>query len=296
MGLLSGDINFSPDFENPVDLGTIHVSDQVSAVRDQMTQGLSTRVADVSFEPQRLGVFTSQDFGTRTAKIWCGLVGDLSELEYPYKVKITSSKLNWGIVAALQDRTSLRVSSDWEPIIPRGLTGLGMRLGALTQLALGKALYTKWMTRRIWVGTSPLQMTMNLLFVSINNTKLNVMYPCMILQQLVLPSADKNAPVTGLLSPPGPSPFYLGEEESPLTLPPSIREHITKHSEFITVSIGDFLRFEKVIVQDVNVTFDSRMSVDGFPISASVDVVFQTYEILTKETLQDAYLGKVRTL
>ena len=60
----------------------------------------------------------------------------------------------------------------------------------------------------------------------------------------------------------------------------------------VTIYIGSYLVFEKVVIKEVNPVFDTRVTREGWPISAEVSVVFETYEILTKEVLLDKVFQK----
>ena len=74
--------------------------------------------------------------------------------------------------------------------------------------------------------------------------------------------------------PPGPSPFDLslkGESQN-------------ERTENIELNIGGFLDFWSVIVKDVTISFENRMS-DSGPIGAEVDLTIETYQMLTREDL-----------
>jgi len=222
-----------------------------------------------------------------------------------YKIRISSTALNTVVVGAMQEKTMFRITSDWESFIPIG--GLTQHANAITQLVSGRALVSRFSSRRSWKGTSPVTLNIELKFESIENTYRNVIAPVLALMQMALPGAGV------LLKPPGPDPFRMPKKlksaarsiSSAVSAVFSATEVQTaglKNTEFkdekaggdwITVKIGNYLEFTSVIIKSVTPVFDTKMSVDGgYPVSANVNVEIESYEILTKETLSDAFLTK----
>lgn len=225
------------------------------------------------------------------------LVGMISsdgsqDLPDQYKVRITSSFLNTTVVAYLQDQTSFRITSEWEPFLPMAVSGVANQL---SQLVTGHSLVSRFMTRRIWKGTSPVEISLTLQFRALTSAYTDVVQPVKSLMQMALPSSAD--PITigrfklPFLSPPGPDP-YSGEavnQQALASVSDSDRQTIqsivreTKAGDLISIHIGTFLQFHSVIVREVNPVFDQMMDEHGNPLSASVTMVFETYEILTKE-------------
>ena len=55
------------------------------------------------------------------------------------------------------------------------------------------------------------------------------------------------------------------------------------------LQLGKFLRFDDVIVREVETAFHTKMDMFGDPISADTTIVFETYEIPTTQSLGSAY-------
>lgn len=204
-----------------------------------------------------------------------------------YVVTISSKK--WRVKAVLQDNISMRVESTWkalEDLAPSGDQQWAALGGAIAQALTKKALVTAFTSRRIWGGTSPVELILPLRFEAIKDPQVEVVQPCLALQQMALPTKGEDSGFLGvlpLLQPPGPSPFQTG-----------LNSEAGKQlgaGEDITITVGNLLTFKSVVVHNVTVTFDTRYTAQGLPISAKVDIAFQTYEIVTKEGLAEIYNG-----
>jgi hypothetical protein len=247
-----------------------------------------------------------------------GYVADGNPTPDEYLVRITSIRNMVSVVGLLQEDITMRVESRWDSFIPTTMLAKGNMLLQLVSEMKGtaggpKSLVTKAASRRLWVGSTPMTLSLKLKFEAINDSFKDVVEPCRILQSLALPSEPGRRDVTpaevssaydqkgitgviGLLptlTPPGPSPFSW---EGILTSRKPIDElNITsiiegsKGGDRIMLQLGKFLRFDDVIVREVSTTYHARMDMFGDPISADIAVVFETYEIPTVQSLEKAY-------
>lgn len=231
-----------------------------------------------------------------------GWVGSQDQKPVPaaYKIKVVSTASNVAVIGIMQEKTTFRATSEWGTFIPIG--GMQGLTNQLSQLFGGRTLMTKFMSRRIWKGTSPITIALDFNFQSVNNTLTNVVYPAQALLSMALPSVS-NLKVFGqnlpLLKAPGPSPFHFKQEQEEVKgMGATARQFLPglKGGDIITLSVGNHLFFPSVIVKEVTPTFDTRMDPDGWPISATVNVLFETYEIITKEDLENIFFsgGDVR--
>lgn len=222
--------------------------------------------------------------------IVCGVsqsaFNDINKQKYSVQISVTpkgevQSKLV--VNAWLQEKFAFRVASDWTNVASMGDFGV---IGDIFRLGTGKTLTTTLTSRRKWIGSTPIEMSFKLKFEAENDIMLEVMKPCFSLQALALPS--KGITKDWFLTPPGPNPFYLdnGVAQS-VKLPGGVQPF--GPGEEISINIGGFIVFKSVIVKDVNVVFENRMGEVG-PIGASAEILLQTYEMLTREDLADAYL------
>jgi len=238
-----------------------------------------------------------------------------------YLVKITSYRNNCTIIAPVQEDIKLAVESYWEPTIP---TSILRAANTAIQLDQGgkRSAITSATTRRLWQGTSPMTITVPLKFECTKDPYIEVLEPCRLLQTIALPSdpVSDRKPVSPadlgkafatfsfgevaeelkkivsqfpLLRPPGPSPFVAegllnGQTNYTQTSQSMVRKQ-SRHGDFIMVEFGTFLTFWNVIVKSGGVSFKTKFGSDGYPVSADAEIVFETYEMPTKESLEYSY-------
>jgi len=204
------------------------------------------------------------------------------------------------IKAPLQEQITTRTEATWAPL---SAASLAKGFSELTQLLTGRTLVSRYANRQYWSGTSPLDFTLNLKFQAIDNVKDEVLRPIIELQRMSLPFSGTGAELyeegegsswsdiagNTFLAPPGPDPFTIGGR--------SIKEYIPgfknlkNTTEDITVRIGTLLEIKQVIVKSIKIQQQPKMDPNGIPIEAIATVHFQTFEIITKETLDDIYRG-----
>jgi len=255
-------------------------------------------------KPKSAG-FTLERYGYVTA--------DGEPVAPEYLVRITSYRNKCTVVGVLQEDITMRVESRWEYVVPTAILDLANL--AIQAVSSGRwSVITKATSRRIWQGSSPLQISLNLKFEAVEDPYREVVQPCKFLQAMTLPanikfeqSWAKARPgivetakhevretlkgVAGtFLSPPGPTPFTtkgLFTRDSTRSIDEIVND--LKGGDIIKVDIGRFLSFWNVVVKNVTPVFHSKFVRKGDPISAQVNIVFESYEMMTVETLEEAY-------
>ena len=271
---------------------------------------LLTKIAsDVLFG----GSLTSLDGKQRV-----GMVnGDGTQLDSKYRVSIISTSLNKVITGYLQDRTNLKVLSDWQPFITFGKDTISRGAEKLFQLG-GKSLQNMAFSRRMWMGTSPIKMSLSLTFEAITDAMSEVIEPCKAILKLASPSrygtfdsgsfmkavTSKGMPTSlsdlggtiaeafgaanislndssggFFLAPPGPYPF----------------KETSGQGDNISIQIGEYLQFEPVIVSAAEVDFDTRIDANGCPISAKAKIDFETYQVFGKQDIESAFNSTMKS-
>jgi hypothetical protein len=199
-----------------------------------------------------------------------GLVDPYPDVAPSYKINIVSNFYG-NIVAIMQDDFHMEVESQWDPFF-QTLTNSDFFKGLNAAAALaGRSAQNTIFSRRIWVNTTPLKMSVPLVFAARINPVNEVLNPVKQLQALALPGKVSS----GWLVPPGPS-VYTGQGAT-------------------TISIGTFMIFKSVIIQKVDIKFSNRMSAApyaGIPMSAEAIVHFETYEVVASNDLDDIYNNK----
>jgi hypothetical protein len=155
---------------------------------------------------------------------------------------------------------------------------------------------------------------LNLRFEAVEDPYREVVQPCRYLQTIALPanikfeqSWGKTRPgvvetekskvretlkgVAGtFLSPPGPTPFTtkgLFTRDSSRSIDEIVSD--LRGGDVIKIDLGRFLSFWNVVVKEVTPVFHCKFSREGDPISARVNIIFESYEMMTVETLGEAY-------
>lgn len=261
-----------------------------ATLKQESLSGSKQMVKRVKFAESRVKGLNR--FPGKVCTSFSGFVdGDLININPAYRIVIFarlggSSEVQC-ITSILQEETTLRVTSDWEPFIPTGVTAFfeGVVQSVSSLGGRPTSLVNRFTTRRIWRGTSPIELTINLKFESISDTFKNVVKPVMQLMQITSPALTGVPGKANLLTPPGPNAFRrafsVGEIEEQ-----NIKGDIPI-GDTISIRIGTFLNFNSVIIKEVVPVFDNRLSPDGYPISAKVAVIFQTYEVLTKSDIEN---------
>jgi len=214
-------------------------------------------------------------------------------VENPYIVTVRSRDEHYNdiliIRSILQEDVQMRTSGRWEGF-GLGTTLLTAQAEKMVQWIWKASTTVSWLSRRVWQGTTPIELNLSLRFEAEENELEEVVKPTLALQQLALPgrrvvrgavgewflgkfggkAAESPEGITAVY-PPGPSPFRSGE------------------GDIITIKVGDFLEFKQVVVKNIDVKYPPKFTRDGRPISSSVSVQFETYEIVTKGDLNEIY-------
>jgi len=231
-----------------------------------------------------------------------GYVADGKGVPPEYLVRIVSYRNKAVVVGVLQEDISMRVESRWDYILPSSILDPANR--AVQLVSGGRwSVITKATSRRLWQGSSPLQLSLNLKFEAVNNPYEEVVQPCKFLQAMALPSNVKISERAGtiigaklksmggnFLSPPGPTPFTtkgLLTKDNTRSISDIVKG--LESGDLIKVDLGRFLSFWNVIVKEVSPVFSTKFSRSGDPISASVNIIFESYEMMTTESLDRSY-------
>lgn len=249
----------------------------------------------------------SVPFGTVKEEARFKVVGfcpDNSKAPAEYYVRIISYRLRSIIVGLIQSSISLSVDSTWEFFVPTAYTEFGWLDDIVQIVSRGKtSLVNRPTQRRKWKGTSPVGISLSLRFEAVNDAYTDVVLPGKLLQELALPSEGAASELSGIkdiwsaipfLSPPGPSPFTAEDilnvnKDAVMQLRREAILSGKRGGDLISICFGNFLMFENVIVKKVVTEYDPRFDPNGNPIGSNVLIMFDTYEIMTVETLDRAY-------
>jgi len=224
-----------------------------------------------------------------------GYVADGKEVPPAYLVKVTSLRNKATIVSPLQEDIMLKVESNWSPLVPSSLLS---DANLLFQAISGSraSVATKAASRRMWVGSTPMRLSLKMRFEAVFDSLTEVLQPLKVLGSLALPvelSVGKRNVL--FLGPPGPSPFKLPTQKTDRGA--RLKEVESDVNSFqggdqILIEVGEFLTFQSVIIREVNLAVPSRFDSSGNPISAEVDLMFETYEMMTAESFRGSFKNR----
>jgi hypothetical protein len=224
-----------------------------------------------------------------------GYKPDGKEIPSAYLSRITSwDRHRAAVVSPLQEDIMLKVNSQWSPLVPSSILS-GVDTLAQTITLGGTSIITKATSRRMWRGSSPMRLSLKTRFEAVFDPVVEVVQPLRLLCSMALPAESKTEFLNkGLpfLNPPGPSPFLIDLEKENRSA--KLKESAKIFNSFqggdrIQIDIGEFLTFFNVIVTEVTPVVPLRFDSSGNPISATINVLFETYEMMTVESFQKSF-------
>ena len=194
-----------------------------------------------------------------------------------YTVTIQSSV--YGTVRAnLPKSFVLQVASEWDSLLSSGPPGI---VDAGTQAVTGRSLVTQEMSAQRWSGNTPIELELYLEFEAETDAAAEVVNPVRTLTKMALPSKDARPILQGLRSIPG----IVG---SHFLRPPGPKMfNLSGTGDNIYIKIGRYIVFKKVIITNVESEFSGRMSPDGQPMGASVNLNFRTFFSPTAQDIDE---------
>ena len=171
------------------------------------------------------------------------------------------------VTGYLNKPISLSTQSDWSamaefPSVSRGLYTM--------QAASGRTAMTWIGTSQAWQGTQPVNVSIGLTFVAIENSWEEVHEPCMRLLGWPLPEDKAQWPVIK-------TPLWLG-------LP-------GESGGYIHALIGDHLIIDSLLPQSVTIDHDKVMDKGGIPVKAEVTIDFVTSCAMAATDIERWYIG-----
>lgn len=200
---------------------------------------------------------------------------------YKVAIEVTSDRLtsetntavSSPITAMLPSSVSITFASDWFALLSNGLgrfEGFRNMLSGISQATMNLSLLNQKESVQIWKGTSPIALSLPLEFIAVENGNKDVMQPIYDLTKLAMPSRTNEY----FFEPPGPN-----FREVILTEKSTARqgnEGGLAKGDLVTISIGKYLTFDRVIITSVDITNENLMMRDGIPQKVTANVSFQT--------------------
>lgn len=185
-----------------------------------------------------------------------------------YWMQLSCNSQGVDIIANAPEQIVLSVASSWESRMPSSLQDIpGVAGGAigLGANALNMNVAVQWLTHQSWISSTPIEITLTLLFDAQTDAYVDVVEPMKKLQKLVLPY--RRSPDSQILMPPGPAAISADQDEARTSL-----------------RIGRMLYLPSVIVVSANNTYDTRLN-GGYPISGQTELTVRSIVMPTREDL-----------
>ena len=197
-----------------------------------------------------------------------------------YQVNVISSRPGRETLTVsgwMPEDISFSVQSDWDQPFQEG--------NSKTQAILSTAgISTKLLSlsSQVWSGSSPVTLSIPLDFYAETNAFQEVVTPVQNLMQMALPDTATVGFAGGatFLVPPGP--ISLDAVNQAITQEGSSGDNII-------ISLGSFLRFSKVVVKSVTPSFSLKLSKEGHPMRARVEIEFSSFGTMTKRQLSTIF-------
>ena len=200
------------------------------------------------------------------------------------------------VKAYLPEEISMQAGSDWSA--PWSEIGGNGTIATMLS-SVGISMKTKPLSAQSWQGSSPVEVTLPLIFKATSDPKSEVMEPIVNLVKMVVPETVGNGQQ---FIPPGPTLLgYLKQHPSEAVrslvkqLPDTDRQN---KGEFITIRLGRFMRFSNIIITNVAPRIDtqtlykgfSKPEQKGYPLRAALEVTFRLYTASDKSEVDSIFV------
>ncbi len=225
------------------------------------------------------------------------------------------------VIGYMPESFSLQTSSNWSQ--PFADNTLGNTANIIGQL-IGKRWTTQGMSSQFWSGTEPLEFSLDLTFIAETGPD-DLIAPLQELYALQLPSITSNgffkAPgpklklgqnlskalgtassalmhgniaqaknalamtTSGLNTPPGKSDTQSGDSSN-LS---SLLSKYFQYENLTSLQLGTFMLFPSVVIKGISNEMKVRLTRDGIPLSATLNVSFATHQTPTAQDVENLF-------
>jgi hypothetical protein len=197
------------------------------------------------------------------------------------------SKFQTPVRAILSDRIKVSGGAAWSDMVsgilgavPGGSALFGMS-DLLSKVAGSENVRQPWMSRQMWQGSKPLELTIPLRFVYMDGlhggAEYEVYRPACRVMSLCYPRMVANSgtaadPMSGIYVMPGPNPLAA------LTDMATASATTTDTGDPFYLQIGSFIIWTCCYATDVSIDWSSVLDYGGYPMSADVSLTVKTFE------------------
>lgn len=180
-----------------------------------------------------------------------------------YVAYISCESLGMEIMADIPEQFSISVQNDFESRLPYSLADAFSRIPLLggvaenIQAVSGLNAQFQDLSYQMWMGTTPLEFSLTLLFDAENSAIDDVFKPINALMGMALPGNQGVGPTTVLTAP---GPIRGG----------------TSGDGSVTIRVGRMFTFEHCAIVSATENIESRLEKSGYPIAAELEVTIRT--------------------
>jgi hypothetical protein len=181
------------------------------------------------------------------------------------------------VKAVMPSKLAFSIKSRWDNFLGNLQDNMFFSvIDTALQVTKGISLNNPFLSRKIWKGTEPLIMQLNLKLVSYDDAYVDVWQPALRLLGMAVPRQLGGTGVKALAwEIPGPKPIDLSRvlkvfNIDDVTVSPN-------KAAPIFVRIGRLMRLDDLFITDIKFEFDTALE-DGYPISADVSMTVSTQD------------------
>jgi hypothetical protein len=198
------------------------------------------------------------------------------------------------VESVLSEPVQVDGSASWSEFLQPFIESLSGGSGIVTLADFfgriqGNGLRQPWMSRKIWQGSTPLRLSLNLKFLATGGTSMRgdleehlrepgfyeVYQPTCQLMSLVYPGGSGDGKNITHFTPPGPSAFHAFEGGDAMRGQQG-KLGVVGHP--VDVRVGNFILFQNCFVTNCSVRYSSTLDAGGYPMSATAALAIESYE------------------
>jgi hypothetical protein len=197
------------------------------------------------------------------------------------------------VESVLSEPVQVDGSASWSEFIQPFIESIGgsgiVTIADFLGRIQGNSLRQPWMSRKIWQGSTPLRLSLNLKFLATGGTLVRggeeqflgesgfyeVYQPTCQLMSLVYPGGTGSGGNITHFTPPGPSAFHAFSGKDAME---GQKGKLGVVGHPVDVQIGNFILFQNCFVTNCSVRYSPTLDAGGYPMSATASLSIESYE------------------
>lgn len=189
------------------------------------------------------------------------------------------------VTAAMPSKLAFTIKSKWDNFLGNLQDNMFFNVvDTALQVTKGLSLNNPFLSRKVWKGTDPLVMQLNLKLVSYDDAYFDVWHKSLELLSMAVPRQIGSGLAGLAWEIPGPKPLDISKIAKFFGVKLKKAPH---KAAPISVRIGRLLYLEDLFITDVKFEFDTALE-DGYPLSADIALTVSTQESANMGMLESA--------